>query len=329
MSSKHAKFKPAFGLGNRHAQTLAATFLGRLRPIKYYRQTVTLPDNDFVDLDWLKKPLTDTGIPILIIFHGLEGSSNSHYVRELARFANQSEWSVVVMNFRSCSGQLNKQARLYHSGETSDASFILDFLHQNYPNASLYAAGFSLGGNMLLKLAGEQGDDCLLEALVSVSAPIKLNESTLYMIKGLSRYYQWYLLRALKRKAIAKFEQHDYSMLIDLPKHHLEECQDIREFDEIFTARIHGFDGASDYYQKNSAYQFLKTITRPTLIIHSLDDPIAPGSILPDADQLPRHIQLDITKQGGHAGYLGGQLWRPKFWLPERILEFFESIRSE
>jgi predicted alpha/beta-fold hydrolase len=329
LSSKYPNFKPAFGLGNRHIQTLAATFLGRLRPIKYNRETISLPDDDFVDLDWLNMPLPGSDKPVLIIFHGLEGSSYSHYVRELAHLANQEGWSVVVMNFRSCSGQLNKRARLYHSGETADATYIINRLHQNYPGAPLYAAGYSLGGNMLLKLAGEQGNETVLKALVSVSAPIQLNESTLYMQKGLSRYYQWYLLRALKRKAIAKFDQHDYSLLIDLPKHHLMECRDIRGFDELFTARIHGFDGASDYYQKNSAYQFLKTITRPTLLIHSQDDPIAPGSILPDADQLPSHIQLDITSHGGHAGFLGGQLWRPEFWLPGRILDYFKSTRSD
>lgn len=325
MTGNNSSFKPAFGLGNRHVQTLAASLLGRLRPIKYNRQTLTLPDEDFVDLDWLNKPLPSSDNPILVIFHGLEGSSYSHYVRELARFASQADWSVVVMNFRSCSGELNKLARLYHSGETTDATYLLNWLHQNFPQAPLYAAGFSLGGNMLLKLAGEQGDESLLGALVSVSAPIKLNESTQYMLKGLSRYYQSYLLRALKRKAIAKYEQHDYGLLVDLPKYRLQDCQHIREFDDLFTARIHGFDNAIDYYQKNSAFNFLKTIARPTLLIHAEDDPIAPVSILPDADQLPEHIELEISQQGGHAGFLAGSLWRPRFWLPERIFSYFET----
>ena len=112
MTSCNSGFKPAFGLGNRHVQTLAATLLGRLRPIKYNRQTLNLPDDDFVDLDWLNKPLPGSVNPILVIFHGLEGSSYSHYVRELAHYASQAGWSVVVMNFRSCSGELNKQARI-------------------------------------------------------------------------------------------------------------------------------------------------------------------------------------------------------------------------
>ena len=327
MSNAAPLFKPAPGLSNTHLQTLGATLLGRLRPIKYYRETLCLPDDDFVDLDWMNKPYSETSEPILIIFHGLEGSSQSHYVRELALYASERDWSVVIMNFRSCSGRLNKQPRLYHSGETADACYLINWLHQSYPAASLFAAGFSLGGNMLLKMAGEQGDESLIKALVAVSAPIKLQESTQHMLSGLSRYYQRYLLRALKRKALAKFKQHDYSLLIDLPEYRLMECKSIREFDELFTARIHGFDGATDYYQKNSAYRFLNTITRPSLLIHAHDDPISPSSILPDASQISTNISLDINQHGGHAGFLAGQLWHPVFWLPERIIAYFKTIQ--
>ncbi len=326
MLTEVATFKPLTGLSNRHCQTLAAVAYGRINKFLYCRRELILPDGDFIDLDWTAIPDSNSRMPILVIFHGLEGSSESHYANSLARTAHDNGWCAVVMNFRSCSGRLNLKPRMYHSGETGDADFLVEWLKRHYPLSPLYAAGFSLGGNMLLKMAGEQGDALKFDAIVSVSAPIKLQESVRYMVQGLSRFYQSYLLRTLKRKVLDKFKQHDYKTMIGLDRQAIAGCQDIIEFDDLFTSRIHGFKDAGDYYEKSSAFPYIKKISQPCLILHALDDPIAPSSILPLSADLPDHIQLEVSKSGGHVGYLEGRLFKPEFWLPGRILSYFERM---
>jgi len=327
MLKYHPNFTPLSGLANRHCQTLASAALGRINKIPFIRRELLLPDGDFIDLDWTGTPDANSVTPIVVIFHGLEGSSESHYANTLARAASENGWHAVVMNFRSCSGRLNLKPRLYHSGETGDAKYLLEQLKLQYPSAPLYAAGFSLGGNMLLKMAGELGSDLKFDAIVSVCAPIKLEESARYMIKGLSRFYQLYLLRALKRKVLDKFKLHDYNAMINLDKQAIIHCQDILEFDDLFTSRIHGFKDAKDYYEKSSAFPYIMEITKPCLILHTLDDPIAPSSILPQSTELPVHIRLEVSKSGGHVGYLGGSLFNPVFWLPGKIISYFEQVK--
>jgi predicted alpha/beta-fold hydrolase len=230
------------------------------------------------------------------------------------------------MNFRGCSGRQNRKARLYHSGETGDAGFVINWLKQQYPSAPLFAAGFSLGGNMLLKLAGEQGASLAVDALVSISAPIKLDTSTRYMVQGLPRLYQSYLLRALKRKVLKKYRLHDYQSIIGLDKRDLAACTDIREFDDKFTSRLHGFEDAQDYYNRCSAYPYIETIARPCLIIHAKDDPLAPSTILPEQTSLPDTVELEVTAYGGHAGFLGGSVFRPRYWVADRIMAYLSQF---
>jgi len=322
---KYKTFTPARGASNRHLQTLLPILLKSPRPVVYERQALSLPDGDFVDLDWLNKPARGSTKPVLVIFHGLEGSSQSHYARTLMQLAQRKNWHAVVMNFRGCSGRENKKSRLYHSGETGDAGFFIAWLKLQYPMLPVYAVGFSLGGNMLLKLAGEAGEGLSLNALVSVSAPIMLDESTRYMIRGISRFYQLYLLRSLKRKLLTKFRHHDYEALIGLTQHDVKHCKDIREFDNLFTAQMHGFKDADDYYRKSSAYSYIKKIKKPCLILHAADDPIAPSGILPDNSELPEHVQLEITERGGHVGFFGGTIVTPEYWLADRILAYLSE----
>ncbi|NOY67325.1 MAG: hydrolase [Gammaproteobacteria bacterium] len=323
MKNIKESFYPAVGLKNRHLQTLTPVILGKYYQVPYVREELILPDGDFVDLDWVNVPDPDCKKPILIIFHGLEGSSQSHYAKSLLHKVRQNNGHAVVMNFRSCSGRENKMPRLYHSGETGDASFFIEWLRQRFPFAPLNAVGFSLGGNMLLKLAGEKGNNLELNAIISVSAPIKLNESTRYMVKGVSSFYQSFLLKQLKQKLLKKYLQYDYQSLIGMGKDDLLGCRNIREFDNLFTARLHGFENAEDYYQRSSAYPYIKKITRPCLIIHAKDDPIAPSYILPSASDIPNNIQLDLTAYGGHVGFFSGSIFKPGYWLADRILTYF------
>ena len=296
---------------------------------QYIRQELILEDGDFVDLDWNSMPDKASGRPIVMIFHGLGGDSHSHYTRALMQAVSTAGWHGVVMNFRGCSGRRNRAPRLYHSGETGDAGFFIRWLTQQFPLAPLFAVGFSLGGNMLLKMAGEQRDKLALNALVSVSAPVKLDESTRYMLKGFPRVYHAYLLKALKRKFLDKFPDHDYQTLIGLQRRDIIGCKDIREFDHIVTARLHGFTSADDYYQKSSAYPYIEKIETPCLIIHANDDPIAPSFILPDSTALPQQVELEVTAKGGHVGFLGGTIAHPYHWLSDRIMVYFNQQHQQ
>ncbi len=322
---KHYSFVPAKGMANRHLQTLIPVVLGRFKKIRYIRQELPLPDGDFVDVDWTSLPDKDGSVPIIIIFHGLEGSSYSHYAKSLMRATHSAGWHGVVMNFRSCSGRQNRMSRLYHSGETEDARYFIDHVKQLFPKSPLFAAGFSLGGNMLLKLAGEQGDALSLHALASVSAPVDLDMSTRYMIQGLPRYYQAYLLRALKSKVLNKYPTHDYQSIIGLHKEDIVACSNIRQFDHIFTSRLHGFDGAEDYYKRCSANSFIADISKPALIIHAEDDPLAPARIYANISHAD-NVQLQVSAYGGHAGYLGGSIRRPQNWVAEKLLAYFAQF---
>jgi len=322
-------FRPAAGLGNRHLQTMIPVLSGRSLAVHYTRQELTLEDGDFVDLDWTAMPDRASRLPIVVLFHGLGGDSQSHYTKSLMQAVASAGWVGVVMNFRGCSGRRNKAPRLYHSGETGDAGFFIDWLRQQFPLAPLFAAGFSLGGNMLLKLAGEQKNTLALSALVSVSAPVKLDESTRHMMKGLPRIYQAYLLKALKRKFLQKFPDHDYKSLIDVERQDILKCKDIREFDHLITARLHGFTGAEDYYQQSSAYPYIEQIEKPCLILHANDDPIAPSFILPDSHVLPQQVTLEVTEKGGHVGFLGGTIARPHYWLADRIMHYFSQQQRQ
>lgn len=178
---------------------------------------------------------------------------------------------------------------------------------------------------MLLKMAGEQGAGLALKALVSISAPVKLAESTRYMMKGLPRFYQAYLLRALKRKFLDKYSAHDYQSLIGVSRSDVLNCKTIREFDHIITARLHGFDSADDYYQKSSAFSYIPLIKNPCLIIHAEDDPIAPSSMLSDLDISQQAVVLEMTERGGHVGYMAGSVFKPRYWLADRVIAYFHQ----
>lgn len=318
-------FKPAPGLANRHLQTVAPSLFGRFIPECYTRQELTLPDGDFVDVDWTRRPDSGCNSPIVVLFHGLAGNSHSHYIRALMRALTELEWIGVAMNFRGCSGRCNRLPRSYHSGETGDAGFFISWLAEQFPSAPLMAVGFSLGGNMLLKLAGEQSNTLLLKALVAVSAPLKLDESTRYMTQGFSRFYQAYLLNAMKREFMVKFMDHDYQTLIGVGRQDVINCQGIREFDHLITARLHGFSSKEDYYQQCSAYSYIDKIEKPGLIIHAKDDPIAPSFMLPDISSLPSQVALELTAKGGHVGFFGGTMIKPRYWLVDRIIDYFKE----
>ncbi|HAW76020.1 MAG TPA: hydrolase, partial [Alteromonas australica] len=190
---------------NRHIQTIWPRFIQKRLPLTYGMERLTLPDDDFVDVAWGPKPAEPSGV--VVLFHGLEGSIRSHYANDMMATLSQGGWQVVMMHFRGCSGEANLTPRAYHSGETGDPAFIINFLQQRYPDTPKAAIGFSLGGNMLLKLLGEHPDSLGLKAAVAVSAPLKLDECATSVNQGFSKVYQKYLLGSMKKNLLKKMQR--------------------------------------------------------------------------------------------------------------------------
>jgi len=234
-------------------------------------------------------------------------------------------FASVLMHFRGCSGKENDLPRSYHSGESGDALSWMNAVAKKFPNSKLFGVGYSLGGNMLLKLLGEQGNNSPLSAAVSVSAPLQLDVCANAMTKGFSRFYQRILLKDLNASLEKKYKKHDMRKLIGLEKKDVKNLKTFWEFDGAYTAPIHGFKSALDYYQRCSSKQFLKDVRIPTLIIHSTDDPFMTTEILPSKKELSDSITLELSSHGGHVGFIGGSFLQPNYWLEKRVVEHFNS----
>ncbi len=319
-----SSFIPMRGFSNAHFQTILPTLLSKNEKVLYRHERLELDDGDFMDLAWQALPSVDER-PIIVIFHGLEGSVRSPYAFRLMKALDAKGFNSVVMHFRGCYSEQNRLARAYHSGETGDARFFIDHLHTLYPERALGAVGYSLGGNMLMKLQGELGSASPLFASVSVSAPLRLEMTADHINSGLSRFYQKILMDSLKRRLLTKFERHDYASLIGLEKEVVPTLKSFWQYDDLFTGPAHGFKSAEDYYARSSAYPYISKIKRPTLIIHAKDDPFMPSAVLPTLEQLPEQVSIELSEHGGHVGFVGGTLLHPKYWLQERIPAFFSE----
>ncbi|HSD96555.1 MAG TPA: hydrolase [Sulfuricaulis sp.] len=305
-------FKAAWWCRGPHGQTLWARLARRPPHVALWRERLELPDGDFIDLDWTEK---GSG-PIVIVLHGLEGSSDSPYARGLLRAIERRGWRGVVMHFRGCSGEPNRLARSYHSGDTGDLTFLVTTLRRREPRAPLAAVGFSLGGNVLLKWLGKAGGVTPLHAAVAVSVPFVLHGAADRLQQGFSRLYQWQLLRSLRHTVEAK-QRH---MELPLKIRDLSALKNFRDFDENVTAPLHGFDSADHYYTVSSSRQYLGEITVPTLLLHARDDPFMTASAIPRPDELSESVTLELSPHGGHVGFVAGIWpWRPRYWLDERI----------
>jgi len=319
-----SKFKPALGLSNPHFQTMLPRFIRRKRNLEFHHETLELDDGDFLDLAWTE--LSDEVKPIVLVFHGLEGSIESPYAHGIMSAIKKQGWKAVLMHFRGCSGRINRLPRSYHSGETEDAKQLISYIKAHYPGAPLAAVGFSLGGNMLLKLQAELGNKSPFLAAVSVSAPLILNTCAIRLSKGFSRVYQNYLIAHMKKNLKSKARVHDYASLINLDTQQINRLNSFREFDDRVTAPLHGFKGVDDYYHKSSSRQYLKDIQAPTLVIQSLDDPFMSADVIPEKNELSNYTQLEISQYGGHVGFIGGSLFKPAFWLERRIPEYLAEF---
>lgn len=289
-----------------HLQTIAAA-LGPKPRVAWSRERWETPDGDFIDLDW-----AGSAGPLLALFHGLEGSSSSHYARAIAAEAVARGWRCVVPHFRGCSGVLNRLPRAYHSGDSEEIGWILARL------GAAHAVGVSLGGNALLKHLGEQGAATPLKRGVAVSAPFDLAAAGRVLDRGLNRrLYTRVFLTTLKAKAFAKLALHQLSV----DERRLARATTFREFDNMVTAPLHGFRDVDDYWARASCASWLGSIAVPALLVNARNDPFLPAATL-DALQsrrdIPAHVRLEFTDAGGHAGFPGRG-----GWLARRVLDFF------
>jgi len=318
-------FKPAFGLTNKHIQTIFPSLFRKTPSPSFEIEEFTLSDGDFLECYWHKIENHNTHTPIVILFHGLAGSYKSSYIQGVVDALDKAGFSSVVMHYRGCAEKENHLARSYHSGDTGDAKEFLEYLQKNYSTNKLFAVGYSLGANMLLKLLGELQENSPLSTAVAVSAPMQLDICASHMNRGFSRFYQHLLLKDLNEALEKKYLKHDLESIINLPKQKVKKLKNFWEFDDAYTAPIHGFDSAKDYYTKSSARQYLREIKTPTLIIHAKDDPFMTPDILPQEEELSSFVQLEIQEHGGHVGFIGGTLLKPEYWLDKKIVNYFTS----
>lgn len=327
-SSQNTAFVPHPLVTSSHLQTLWSR-LARYQPLATtYRSTLDTPDGDFLDLSW-NRPLneiTQSIRPLLVIFHGLEGSAESAYADQLLLSAANLELDAVVMHFRSCSGRLNRTARAYHSGETEDPRFFCHWLMQTMPQKLLFATGFSLGGNMLVKLLAES-PELPIGAAAVVSAPLALGPSSRRMNQGFSKLYRNHLLTSLKQKTRIKLEQGQLRPTVTLSVEALMAIDDFPEFDDAITSPLHGFQGAEDYYTRCSGKQFLTDVRTPLLLIHAADDPLTDAECIPTAQEMSSHVHYELFQRGGHVGFITSSRGRPIPWLPGRLMAWFQQFR--
>lgn len=314
-----ADFRAPPGLRNAHVQTL----LPRLLPGGFLAkdtEIVNLPDGDFVELAWARPAPPRDDAPIFLLFHGLEGSFDSPYARELLHAAARMGWRAVLMHFRGCGQTPNRLPRAYHSGDTADAYWIIGRLAQRYPDALMVATGVSLGANMLLKLVAEQGGDGLpLEGAIAINAPLDLAASADTLNQGFSRLYQRYLLHQLKRKVLTRLRTTPLPLTINAQQ--IRQLDSFWAYDNEITAPLHGFHSASDYYRRASASAgpLLGEIELPTLILHANDDPFMPPDLFARLPAPSPSVRVEIARHGGHVGYVERRGGRLGSWLTRRI----------
>lgn len=312
-------YRPPWWYRGRHLQTLWGPLLRRGRQPALHRERIETPDGDFLDLDWLAE--RERGVPLVVILHGLEGSSRSHYASGLLREIGRIGWRGLILNFRSCSGEVNRSRRLYHSGDTEDLEFVLGRLTAHEPDARLGLVGVSLGGNVALKWLAERGDHAPTQVAgaVAISTPFDLAACAATLDRGLNRaLYTANFLSTMKAKLDTKAEL--YEGVINLPA--ARQAKTFAQYDRLVTAPLGGFADERDYWARSSSGPLLPQIRRPTLLINALNDPFIPASALPRAAIAEsRWLEAAFVPEGGHVGFLEGPSGA-RSWAEVRAVEF-------
>jgi len=302
-----------------HAQTIYPALFLRASPPRYRRERWNTPDADFIDVDFLDAGTA--GAPRVVLFHGLEGSSSSHYAVALMRALERARWNGAVVHFRGCSGEINRLPRAYHSGDAPEIGWVLARLAQ--AGGPLYAVGASLGGNALLKWLGESGAAAAacVQAAAAISAPLDLMAAGAALGQGFNLVYTRMFLATMRRKSLEKLER--YPGLFERDR--LLAARNLREFDDIVTAPLHGFRDTDDYWTRASAKPVLAGVRLPTLVLNAQNDPFLPARHLPLPADVSAMVRLEQPAEGGHVGFAGGAFPGNLDWLPQRLLAFFRE----
>ena len=307
-------YKPPFLFKYRHINTIYSTLFRKTKPISFKRKRIETLDDDFLDIDFIE----NGSKKIVILCHGLEGSSNSKYILATAKLLSKNGYSIAAMNYRFCSGEINRQLITYHSGKTDDLHTVINYVLPNYD--AIYLVGFSLGGNLILKYNGDGlfPLSSKIKASVAISVPIDLKDSSISLQKRENKLYNWRFLRTLSKKMYLKHNQFPKELDINP----LKMIKNLTDFDEYFTSKINGFKNAQDYYFKASSKQFICNISRPTLLINAKDDPFLSQSCFPiNEAKNSLNFYLMIPKYGGHVGFISKGDF---YWSENQILKFID-----
>jgi predicted alpha/beta-fold hydrolase len=306
-----------------HAQTIYAALAAPRPTVTYRRERWDTPDGDFIDLDWLDGSPLPPRSPLVVLFHGLEGGSQSHYALALMAALQRTAWCGVVVHFRGCSGEPNRLPRAYHSGDSGEIDWVLRRLKALRQGAPLHAVGVSLGGNALLKWLGERQHDAtgILQSATAVSAPMDLMAAGDVLGSGFNLIYARHFLATMKRKSLAKLSR--FPGLFN--RERMMASRTLREFDDLVTAPLHGYRNTDDYWTRASSKPLLRHIAVPTLIINARNDPFLPQHALPQAHAAAAAVVLEFPATGGHVGFVSGRFPGHLDWLPQRILGFFRT----
>lgn len=305
-----------------HAQTIYPYLLPRPR-VTYRRERWELDDGDFVDVDWLDNP---AHAPLLVMFHGLEGNSGSHYVRSMMVALQDLGWRGAAVHFRGCSGTPNRLARAYHAGDSAEIDWILRRMSRCSRSAvstPLFVVGVSLGGNAFLKWLGEQGSRAreVIDGAAAISVPLDLAAAGKALASGFNLVYTRHFLDTLKRKALEKLDR--FPGLLDAEA--VATCTTLYQFDNLVTAPLHGFRDTEDYWRQSSSKPWLGHVEVPTLVINARNDPFMPAAALPAPGEVSPAVTLELPDEGGHVGFLDGAFPGRLNWLPQRVIRFFEA----
>ncbi len=318
-------YRAAWWLPGPHSATLWGR-VGRREPRLPVRvERLETPDGDFVELARLAGPSPEA--PRLLLFHGLEGGVHSHYARAMFREAATRGWAADLLLFRTCGSEPNRLPRSYHSGETSDPLFVVEQIVREFPHAPLGLMGVSLGGNVLCKLLGEQGDALPenVRGAVGMSVPFDLARASRHIGRGFGVVYERFFLRTLIPKALSKVARHRELA----PLTAVRRARTLWEFDDQFTAPLHGFRDAADYYARASSLPFLSGVRRPTLLLSAVDDPFLPADVLDHVRAVATHnrsLTIEFPDRGGHVGFTAGAVpWKPWYYGEWRAAEFLAA----
>ena len=302
-----------------HLQTIYAYYLKQTLNFTYRRERWETPDCDFIDLDWMDASSDDSRL--LVLFHGLEGCSQSHYAVSLMNQLWEEGWSGVVPHFRGCGGEINRLPRSYHAGDSAEVDWILRRLKKEKPRSPLHVVGISMGGNDLLKWLGQQGNYALnvVHRAVAISVPLDLQIAAEQLDHGWNKLiYTRDFLSTMRPKVLQKIAAHG----LDLNPRAIRATSTFREIDNLYTAPIHGFRDADDYWMRSSSRPWLRHIKVPTLLLNARNDPFFPGHALPGRGEVAEAVALEYPESGGHLGFVSGRFPGQFNWLPRRILSF-------